>query len=76
MPKKDEVFLEIILGAIFVSAAFLLSFLMVIKIIASNLFLSLFSYALSIAGLGLGLSAVHEFIPKKPKRRLNENEEL
>jgi len=76
MPRKDEVFLEIILGAIFVLAAFILSFLMVIKIIVSNLFLSLLSYALSIAGLGLGLSAAHEFIPKKPKRRLNGNEEI
>ena len=76
MPRKDDVFLEIILGAIFVLAAFILSFLMVIKIIVSNLFLSLLSYALSIAGLGLGLSAAHELIPKKPKRRLNGNEKI
>lgn len=76
MPRKDEVLLEIVLGAIFVLAAFILSFLMVIKIIVSNLFLSLLSYALSIAGLGLGLSAAHELIPKKPRRRLNENEEF
>jgi len=75
MSKRDDIFLEIALGAIFVLAGFILSFLMVIKIIASNLFLSLFSYALSTAGLGLGVTAAHGLMPKKPKKRLNEHEE-
>ena len=75
MPKRDEIFLEIVLGAIFVLVGFILSFLMVIKVIASNLFLSLFSYAISTAGLGLGVIAAHGLMPKKPKRRLNEYEE-
>ena len=75
MSKRDEIFLEIALGAIFVLVGFVLSFLMVIKIIASSLFLSLFSYALSTAGLGLGMTAAHGLMPKKPKKRLNEHEE-
>ena len=75
MSKRDEIFLEIVLGAIFVLVGFILSFLMVIKVIASNLFLSLFSYALSIAGLGLGITAAHELTPKKSKKKLNEYEE-
>jgi len=75
MSKRDEIFLEIVLGAILILAGFILSFLMVIKVIASSLFLSLFSYALSTAGLGLGITAAHGLMPKKPKRRLNEHEE-
>ena len=75
MPKRDEIFLEIVLGAVLILAGFILSFLMVIKVIASSLFLSLFSYALSTAGLGLGITAAHGLVPKKPKRRLNEHEE-
>jgi len=75
MSKRDEIFLEIVLGAVLILAGFILSFLMVIKVIASSLFLSLFSYALSTAGLGLGITAAHGLVPKKPKRRLNEHEE-
>jgi len=75
MSKIDEIFLEIVLGAVLILAGFILSFLMVIKVIASSLFLSLFSYALSTAGLGLGITAAHGLMPKKPKRRLNEHEE-
>ena len=75
MSKIDEIFLEIVLGAVLILAGFILSFLMVIKVIASSLFLSLFSYALSTAGLGLGITAAHGLVPKKPKRRLNEHEE-
>jgi len=75
MSKRDEIFLEIALGAILILAGFILSFLMVIKVIASDLFLSLFSYALSIAGLGLGVTAAHGLMPKKPKKKLNEYEE-
>ncbi|RLG01320.1 MAG: hypothetical protein DRN60_04570 [Thaumarchaeota archaeon] len=75
MSKRDEIFLEIVLGAVLILAGFILSFLMVIKVIASSLFLSLFSYALSTAGLGLGITAAHGLMPKKPKRRLNEHEE-
>ena len=75
MSKIDEIFLEIVLGAVLILAGFILSFLMVVKVIASSLFLSLFSYALSTAGLGLGITAAHGLMPKKPKRRLNEHEE-
>jgi len=75
MSKRDEIFLEIVLGAVLILAGFILSFLMVVKVIASSLFLSLFSYALSTAGLGLGITAAHGLMPKKPKRRLNEHEE-
>ena len=75
MSKRDEIFLKIVLGAIFVLVGFILSFLMVIKVIASNLFLSLLSYALSTAGLGLGIIAAHGLMPKKPKKRLNKYEE-
>ena len=71
MPKRSKEVYEILIGFCFMLIGFMLPFLMVIKIIESSIELSLFSYAISLIGLALGLHGIYGLMVA---RRLREGE--
>ncbi|MDI9619312.1 MAG: hypothetical protein QFX33_00605 [Candidatus Nezhaarchaeota archaeon] len=59
MLKATRETYEVIAGFCMMLVGFLLPFLMVVGVIASSIGLSIFSYAISLAGLALGLHGVY-----------------
>ena len=67
--RKNKIYLQIIVGAVFVITSFLVSLLMVIRVIEKSYLLSFLAYSLSLAGVALGLMAVYEIVFPEKKRR-------
>jgi len=67
--RKNKIYLQIIVGAVFVIVSFLVSLLMVIGVIEKSYLLSFLAYSLSLSGVALGLMAVYEIVFPEEKRR-------
>ena len=72
MPRLAKEVYEILIGLVMLVVGFALPFLMVIKVLAPSIELSLFSYAISLAGFGLGLHGIYGVISARRSRRGNE----
>jgi len=67
--RKNKIYLQIIVGAVFVLTSFLVSLLMVIGVIEKSYLLSFLAYSFSLAGVALGLMAIYEIVFPEKKRR-------
>lgn len=65
---KSNPYNWIVISAILVILGFILSFLMVINVLEKSFFLSFLSYAISFAGLTLGLFAIHDIISTEKRK--------
>lgn len=69
--KPKEVY-EILVGLLMLLVGFILPYLMVIRVIVPNLELSLFSYAISLIGLVLGLHGIYGLVASRKTKKGRE----